>query len=363
LLIAMRRAGYAPRCAVALALTMMLTARSAEAVSFYLAPDVPGRVAVVQTLPWLIFRNTSGAYSLAETLPQFWELDGIHRLDSGAWLVSFEAPETIGATTYDPRDIVTYSAGTFSLYWSGAAAGVPASANVDAVLLDGGDSGTLVVSFDVPMTIAGITYEPADLVKWTALGFSLYFDASAAVPPIPMTTNVNDAALAGGKIILTFDKPTTLAGITYRQGELVAWDGVSFSSYYFDPLWPRGVALGSLAMLSAPGSIQHTLNIDKTVLTPGNIRLLWSASCSTGAEDYGIYQGQLGAWYSHNRIDCHDDGTPLQEEITPSAGNRYYLVVPLHPNDEGDYGFASSGSARPPGGARCRSTQQLQPCP
>ncbi len=340
-----------------------IAAEPARAVSFYLSPDVPGKVAGLTPLPWLILRNDSGSYSVAQSLPQFRELDGIHRMDSGNWLLSFEAPATIGAVTFDPRDVVKFDGVSYGVYWSGAAAGVPRNVNVDAVLLAGSDSGDLIVSFDVPVMIAGNTYEPADLVRWNAGGFSLYFDASAASPPIPRTTNVNDAALLGSTLILTFEAPVTLAGTTYRQGELVSWDGTAFASYYLDPAWPKGVALGGLALIAAPGEVSNTLMVDKTVLVPGNIRLRWKPSCSIGGEDYGIYQGKLGAWYSHKALDCHDDGAPLVEEVTPAAGNTYYLVVPMNPGAEGSYGAASNGVSRPIGTATCRPVQQLTPCP
>lgn len=340
-----------------------IAAEPAHAVSFYLSPDVPGKVSAITPLPWLILRNDSGAYSIAQTLPQFRELDGIHRLDSGKWLLSFEAPATIGAVTFDPRDVVAFDGSTYAVYWSGAAAGVPRNANVDAVLLNGSDFGDLIVSFDVPVTIAGNTYDPADLVRWNGVGFSLYFDASAAVPPIPRTTNLNDAALMGSTLILTFEAPVTLGATTYKPGELVSWNGAAFALYYADPAWPKGVSLGGLALIAAPGEVSDTLSIDKLVLAPGNIRLKWKPSCSVGGEDYGIYEGKLGAWYSHTRLDCHDDGTPLIEEVTPGAGNRYYLVVPMNPSVEGSYGAASSGAARPVGTATCRTTQMLTPCP
>ena len=54
----------------------------------------------------------------------------------------------------------------------------------------------------------------------------------------------------------------------------------------------------------------------------------------------------------------------LTEEVTPSDGDRYYLVVPHNTNVEGSYGRDSAGAERPPGNpTACNGTQELEPCP
>lgn len=87
-------------------------------------------------------------------------------------------------------------------------------------------------------------------------------------------------------------------------------------------------------------------------------------SCSSAAQDYAVYEGQVGSWYSHTAIDCSDDGLDRVEEITPAPGNRYYLVVPLSsPAEEGPYGTSSTGAARPAGTTTCAPTQDPAACP
>jgi len=44
---------------------------------------------------------------------------------------------------------------------------VPAGSNVDALYLDGGDTGPLVVSYDVLTTLGLPTFQPSALVRWT----------------------------------------------------------------------------------------------------------------------------------------------------------------------------------------------------
>ena len=75
-----------------------------------------------------------------------------------------------------------------------------------------------------------------------------------------------------------------------------------------------------------PGSVADTLILAK--VSPTGIVLGWGGSCSSGASDYAIYEGTIGAWYSHAAIDCSDGAGDRQELVSPAEGNRYYLVVP-----------------------------------
>ena len=96
---------------------------------------------------------------------------------------------------------------------------------------------------------------------------------------------------------------------------------------------------------------------------PPSLTLRWSASCTGGASDYAIYEGTLGSWYSHTEIDCTDDGFDRQETVTPSAGGRYYLVVPLNGASEGSYGTDARGIERPAGTVSCRASRVPTTCP
>jgi len=123
-----------------------------------------------------------------------------------------------------------------------------------------------------------------------------------------------------------------------------------------------GNGVDAFSFLADPGEVPF-LEVSHSSLTPGDLTLSWAHSCSVGAEDYAIYEGVIGNWYSHFRIDCSDDGADFVEEITPSVGNRYYLLVPLNPNDEGSFGTSSALVARPPGPATCMPTHVVSPCP
>jgi len=355
-----------------------LAALPAWAVSFYESPDVPtDDPSGVTYLPWEIVRYDSGIYSLKFAHPVNTPLDALHQFCTGDWLLSVEAPTDLGGIPYEPRDLIGFDGVNYGLVFCGGPIGVPSGSVVDAAFILGPDTGDLVVSFDVPTdlsAIGGADYEPADLVQFTRTGpacsnwalVGLFFDASAAVPPVPLSDNVTGADFEGGRTILTFDVPTAIASPDFLPGELVSWDGVAFASYYLPAAWPISSRVDALAFPPDPGSVPRVgpprLTLAKTVAFPPSIELRWGASTSAGAEDYGIYEGTVGAWYSHTAIDCHDNGADLREVITPGGGNRYYLVVPHNPNVEGSYGTDSSGAQRPPGTVTCRPTQGLD-CP
>lgn len=332
--------------------------------SFYLTPDIPTDLGGTTFLPWEVVRHHSGVASSELLLPVGTPVDALHHMDGGDWLLSVASPTDLGGTVYQSEDVIRFDGANFSMFFDGSAEGVPPGAGVDSVFLDGGDGGDLVVGFDVPISIgSNITYEPADLVRFDGASFSWFFDTSAATPAIPVSSNVTGADRRGFLTVLTFDVPTTLGGATFLPGELVSWNGHSFASFFSDPSWPLSSRLDGLAFLADPGRTPPTLLMDKWGFISGDLRLSWSASCSAGAEDYGIYEGLIGSWYSHVPIDCSDNGNDLIEVITPSAGDRYYLVVPQNANDGRSHGTDSSGSERPTVFAACTATQVLNPCP
>jgi hypothetical protein len=330
---------------------------------FHLVPDVPADLGSATFLPWQIVRNQAGVYGSVLVLPAGTAIDALHRTDVGTWLISVESPALLGEILALPSDVLEIHdpPGEYSKRFDGAANGVPPGANVDAIFLDG----DLILSFDAPTTLAGQTFEPADLVRFAGGSFTLYFDASAVVPPIPPMTNVTGADKQGNLTLLTFDVPTALGGYDFRPGHVTSWDGAFFLPFYADPAWPAGAVLQALAYLAHAGRVPATMRVAIASPPGGRLRLRisWNASCSTGAEDYAIYEGAIGQWYSHTRLDCSDEGGDLTEEVTPSAGDRYYLVVPLNANAEGSHGTASDQTERPVGITSCGFVQTLAPCP
>ncbi len=359
-----------------------------------ISSDVPTtETATFTTLrEFQIFQYTvPAAYTLALTIPGNPKLDAIHKLDKPKnWLFSVEAANNLGGALggadADPRDVIRVDVATsvYSFFFCGGSVGVPAGVNLDAVYLDGGDTGALIVSFDVPVTLGPFTFDPADLIRfnrtgpgcggWTLAAANPDFDASAAGTGIPTSVNMLDAAKIGNLRIFSLDVPADLGPpgiVTYLPGQIISWNGASYALY--EPLagWPISSTVDGLSTVGNPGIIPATLLLNKTAspqLDTSDVILSWNASCSEGASDYGIYEGTIGSWYSHTSIDCNDGGVPLTEQVTPGAGSRYYLVVPRNAQTEGSYGLRQDNpiptyTERPVGAAQCVSLQTITPCP
>jgi hypothetical protein len=116
-----------------------------------------------------------------------------------------------------------------------------------------------------------------------------------------------------------------------------------------------------LATTSEPGTVS-TLLIDKHAQTAGDLDVTWGASCSASGPDYSIHEGQLGLWFSHAPLRCTSGGA-RSVTITPSGGDRYYLVAPIAAGFTGSLGTASTGSERPDGSPSCTDDRALAPCP
>lgn len=328
---------------------------------------------------------TPQSYTLALSVPGNPVLSGIHKMDApGNWLFSVESANDLGGALVGasalPADVIRlFPPATYQRFFCGAEVGVPAGASVDALCLQGGDSGTLLLSFDRPTTMGAFTFQPDDLARfvhtgpgcggWTLAGANPAFAATAA--GVPPGRNVIGVDTLGPDFILSFDVPTTLGATTYVPGQLVRWNGSTFSVFESLAGWPISSAVNGLSLGGNPGVVSDTIRLAKTAvpqLDTSAVILTWPQSCSEGASDYGIYEGTLGSWYSHTRLDCGDNGTPLTEQVTPGAGNRYYLVVPRNTMAEGSYGEKQFGPSptftqRPAGIVQCVAPQVVTPCP
>lgn len=364
-----QRRSLASSIGLALAVSLALGFTPALAVSMYVVPDAPTDLGGTTYLSNDIVRYNTPAYSLQVSLPPGTTIDGLHRMASGDYLFSVEAPVDLGGTTYLPQDIIqTNGAGVYSSFFCGKLVGIPAEVNVDAVILD--SAGNLLLSFDIPTTAGLVTIDPSDLVRFMHTGVAcnswsfagVVFDASATAPPVRAESNVTAADLRPGLTVISFDVPTTLGAATFLPGHVDSWNGAAYA--LFEPLagWPASSYVNAISFSPAPGTVPVTITATRLLLNGSQIRLSWAPSCSAGGENYGIYEGAIGSWYSHSLIDCSDDFSDLTEDIGTTSGNRYYLVVPRNGNEEGSYGRDSSGTERPAGAPACLPSQVLS-CP
>jgi hypothetical protein len=153
--------------------------------------------------------------------------------------------------TVAPRDVVSYnsSSGFYSstLFFPGAANGIPDGTQIDALGMDG--SGHLLLSFDVtislPQTGGGtLTVKPADLVSFNGATYTLVFNSAAA--GIPDGTNLIGATmLPNADLLMTFDVTGAIAGVDFTPTDVLEFNpganswGVSFNGMTSDD-WPDG---------------------------------------------------------------------------------------------------------------------------
>ncbi len=340
------------------------TISSVGAVSYYLATDVPATLGGMDNTTSQILRSDSTVYSLALDLGgSDVQFSSVHRRPDGVWFLSDSTPFLLGSTPVTTRDIVAYDGTTFSVYFNGVAAGIPEYARIDATFLDAG--GNLVLSFDVPVNLGGLEYSPADLVRFSGGVFSLFWDGEAA--GVPSYANMVGADRdSAGTLVVSFDVPVNLAGTEYLPGQLVQWNGAAFSSYFVDPAWPPSAELGDFAFVPAAGAAPDGGGVPGTPLTVsasgGNLTLSWGTSCATSDTDYEIYEGTLGTYYSHAQKLCSTGGATTIAFAQP-AGSTYYLVVPKNAVSEGSYGRNSDGTERPQGAPACMPQQVGLTCP
>ena len=122
------------------------------------------------------------------------------------------------------------------------------------------------------------------------------------------------------------------------------------------------VYLTQQAPSAAAGRVPEEDPLTVQSLPGGDLQLTWGSSCLPGDSDYEIYEGLLGNFSSHVPVTCTTVGL-LTQQITPSSGDRYYLVVPRNALREGSYGLTSDGSERPASAASCMPQAVASSCP
>jgi N-acetylneuraminic acid mutarotase len=141
-------------------------------------------------------------------------------------------------------------------------------------------------------------------------------------------------------------------------------------------VWENGKAIlwSGLAPYTNTGAIYEPLTVCATTeVSPAGaafpLRLLEDGASPTGyslrfqrveaATGYNVYEGTVGGWYDHGSgaacgAPAEDLGTgEMRAEITPSAGNRYFLVTARDAAAEGVSGYGSSGAPIPASQSTC----------
>jgi hypothetical protein len=296
-------------------------------------------------------------------------VDALAQLPTGAFAFSVDAPALINVTTYHPADILSYSGVSYSkIFDHQTDLGLGEAANLTAI---GHDGNYYYIALDAPITVnktggGTIAYDPRDLLRVDTTGgaplYTLVFDGTTGPNALPAGVGIAGAErLSGtGDMLLAFDVPVTLGPVASQPGDILRWNGLAWSLYYRDTAVFPNPPPNLMSDFSLPLTAGEAVGL-KLTKSGGNLGMTWSAATCAGGtttRDYAVYEGTLGAWYSHNAAKTCTTGGLTNATVTPGAASQYYLVVPSNGAVEGNYGFDSSGSPTPRSTAACRPDQK-----
>ena len=148
------------------------------------------------------------------------------------FLASFDVtaalPGLAAGSPAEPRDVVSWdpATGLFAMVFDGSTAGVPAGAQVDGVSLDA--AGDLVLSFDVTTALPGVgAVDDEDVVTFSAGSFSMLFDGSANGVGPSLDVDGVHRVVGTNVLLLSFDVSGSLGALAFDDEDVIAFDLVA----------------------------------------------------------------------------------------------------------------------------------------
>jgi hypothetical protein len=169
------------------------------------------------------------------TLPAAADLTGYSIATNGDVLFSIDIAASLpGGIDVSPRDVVRWNGSIYSIEFAGAAHGIPAGTQIDAVGVIAGD---LLLSFDVTVTLGNVTAADEDLVRLESTVpdvWSLYFDGSAQGVPVGADLDGADVLDASGNLALSFDISGSVGGVAFDDEDILEYapNGGTWSMRY-----------------------------------------------------------------------------------------------------------------------------------
>ncbi len=206
---------------------------------FTFSTDIPTNLNGTYYFSYQTVLYSAGNYSLAfdgatSGMTDDININALTELPSGNMLFSIDTTYDDGKTIYEPRDILEWNGSFISMYQSGAALGLRAEANINALGLD--SSGNVLLSFDVPETPASITFKASDIAVLNAGTLAMYFQGQAN--GMPAGSNICGFHVdCAGNYLFNFESPVQLSGTWFHPTEIVSYDGVNYSLYFSDLAW------------------------------------------------------------------------------------------------------------------------------
>ncbi len=223
-----------------LVIVLLLSPGISFAQDFTFSIDVPTDLNGTHYLAHQTVLHSGALYSLDFDLSVVGMVDNVNinaiaELPSGNLIFSTDAPFFDGLMWYEARDIVMWDGFTTTMYQPGAPLGLMEGANINALAVNG--TGDILLSFDAPVDLGVISFEPCDIAQIdTGLLVMLFQGQMNGMLP---SSNICGLELdCTGNYLFNFDAPINLSGTWYHPTEIVQYDGMNYSMYFSAPMWP-----------------------------------------------------------------------------------------------------------------------------
>ncbi len=201
---------------------------------FRVSADIPITQVATTALDHQVLRLEGGAATLEDYpgIPEIADLDGFARRANGSLLMSFDTTVTIAGQLVRPGDVVEFDPvlNTWNVVYDSRAAGLPDGVNTDAVALTADER--LVLSFDRTFGLGPSLYRAADLVELNGSQFvGKVLDAAAA--GLPPNADIDAAAFDSARnLVVSFVQPGSDARVAWSDDDLVVRQGTTWAIYF-----------------------------------------------------------------------------------------------------------------------------------
>jgi len=191
--------------------------------------------------------NLAVSTPLEAVLPRGVDVDALTVFDDGRFVFSTDVSFESGGVAADDEDLVLFDAGALSLVMDGSAAGLPPSADIDAVHVASLAPLDVYYSVDAPVEVGGVVIADDDIVRYDGGSHTVVRSGSSLLgdeaPRADVDALVVDPANNHYVVSLDVAIDEGPGGIAAETGDLVLWvNGTLFM--FFD---------ASAAGLTAPG--------------------------------------------------------------------------------------------------------------
>jgi hypothetical protein len=232
-------------------------------------------------------------------------IDALSSTNGSDFLFSFDTSATVGSVAAAPEDVVRYSGGTWSSYFVGTPAGVPAGVNLDALYRL--PNGHLLMSFDIAGTVGSVTFGAGDVLEYTAPStWELAYSPAAihpgwgaanlrglwaqAAPLVPGTLQFSAPTYSvnetGGSVTITVTRTGGSSGavtVHYATANGTATAGADYTTSTGTLSWPSGDTAAKT----------FAIPILTDALVEGNETVLLSLTSPTGGASLGTAAATL----------------------------------------------------------------------